>query len=319
MEPVEIREAVLILALCEERSFSRVAERYFISQSSLSKIIKKTEKNLGIKIFDRTSFPIKVTEEGQQFIVLFQRLYEIHKEIERRSDRINREKRVNLTVAAPRFFYTYLLPEVVQRFKKENPGINVQLIETNHIDMLGFLKAGIVDIGISANAKISPELQCHVLKQEHIILAVPKNLGVNRKIKQHAIAYEDLCSGAYLQKAESVPMSTFAGEHFVFLNSRNDTRTRALQVCYDAGFEPKIVMEIDQLLTAYYMAEAGKGLTFIRAGIPCYVGKSENLYFYKIDHPAMSRDICGYVTRENQQEQVHNKFIEYLKQYPMSL
>ena len=55
MEPVEVRDMLYILGVCEERSFSRAAEKYYISQPALSKIVKRVEGNLGAQIFDRSS------------------------------------------------------------------------------------------------------------------------------------------------------------------------------------------------------------------------------------------------------------------------
>ena len=53
MEPVEFREIAMILAVGEELSFTRAAEKSYISQPALSKIVRKVEKNLGAAIFDR--------------------------------------------------------------------------------------------------------------------------------------------------------------------------------------------------------------------------------------------------------------------------
>lgn len=67
MEPIEVRDMLYILAVCEERSFSRAAEKYYISQPALSKIVKRVEGNLGVRIFDRGLVPIRITPEGAVF------------------------------------------------------------------------------------------------------------------------------------------------------------------------------------------------------------------------------------------------------------
>ena len=65
MEAVEFREMELILAVSEERSFTRAAEKNYISQPALSKIVRRVEKNLGAAVFDRGSSPLRVTPEGR--------------------------------------------------------------------------------------------------------------------------------------------------------------------------------------------------------------------------------------------------------------
>ena len=84
----------------------------------------------------------------------------------------------------------------------------------------------------------------------------------------------------------------------------------------DAGFEPNIVMEMDQLLSAYYMAGTGAGITFIRASIPYYVGPSSDLVLYKIDHPDTSRELRAYYCEENCTELLRS-FLDHMKNSPM--
>ncbi len=88
---------------------------------------------------------------------------------------------------------------------------------------------------------------------------------------------------------------------------------RGLKICRDAGFEPNIVMEMDQLLSACYLAGAGSGITFIRASIPYYIGPSEELVFYKINHPDTTRNLSVYYRDEEVIALQKFSFIEHLK------
>lgn len=318
MEPVEFRDMLYVLAVYEEGSFSRAAEKCYISQPALSKIVKKVEGNLGVLIFDRGSFPLKVTAEGENFIEYFQRIEDIRREMENYCDEIRLRKKSDLNIGAPSFFCTYVLPPIVTAFQMEMPGCSIKLIETNDSDLRKFLKAGIVDMGISVEENMSPEFESFVLKHEFLILAVPSNYPVNESLCEYAVSYEDICSGRFRSpEVLSVPMEYFADERFLFLKQGNDMHRRGLKFCRDAGFEPKIVMELDQLLTAYYLAGAGEGATFTRASIPYYAGPSESLTFYKIDHPEMTRRILVYRNRKNMASQKQKAFMEYIRNYPL--
>ena len=105
--------------------------------------------------------------------------------------------------------------------------------------------------------------------------------------------------GRYLKEdMPAVSLSVFSGENFLFLKHGNDLWQRGMEMCHSAGFSPTITMELDQLLSAYYLAENGAGLTFVRASIPRYVGASDSLLFYKIDHPDIVRNIYIYLRRK---------------------
>ena len=57
-----------IFEVYREKSFTKAANKLFISQPALSAAIKKIEKNIGHELFDRSSNPIKLTEAGEIYI-----------------------------------------------------------------------------------------------------------------------------------------------------------------------------------------------------------------------------------------------------------
>lgn len=68
MRPIEFKDIDYIMAVERERSFSRAAEKKFISQPALSRIVKKVENELGFSLFDRGSFPLHVSSLGNSRI-----------------------------------------------------------------------------------------------------------------------------------------------------------------------------------------------------------------------------------------------------------
>ena len=292
MEPVEIREMALILAVSEELSFTRAAEKNYISQPALSKIVRRVEKNLGAAVFDRSSSPLRVTPEGKRIIEYFRQMQKVQNDLEAYCAELRRHRKNGLTVGAPSFFCTYVLPPLVSAFQMEHPDFAVKLIETNDAELLALLRAGVLDAGLTVEEDLPPELDSFVLKNESIVLAVPGANPVNERLRDfelgEAVMRDDALADPQLPR---VSMIEFAHERFLFLKEGNDIRRRGLKICRDAGFEPEIVMELDQLLTAYHLAEAGLGVTFVRASIPCYAGLSPDLCLYAVDHPDTQRHI----------------------------
>ena len=290
MEAVEFREMTLILAVSEELSFTRAAEKNYISQPALSKIVRRVEKNLGAAIFDRSSSPLRVTPEGRRIIEYFRQMQKVHRDLEDYCAELRRHRKNGLTVGAPSFFCTYVLPPLVSSFQMEHPDLAVKLIETNDAEMVALLRAGVLDAGLTVEEDLPPELDSFVLKNESIVLAVPGANPVNERLRGFELGEAVMRDGALDDPGlPRVSMKEFAHERFLFLKEGNDIRTRGLKICRDAGFEPEIVMELDQLLTAYHLAEAGLGVTFVRASIPCYAGLSPDLCLYAVDQNGFSR------------------------------
>lgn len=319
MEPIAIKDIILILTICDERSFSRAAARCYISQPALSKIVKRVEERLGFRLFDRSTSPLSIPHEAEPMIRYFRQMYDLHLQMEQYSQSYRRRS-TGINIAAPSFFCTYVLYSVIDAFRKEHPDVTVKLFETNDSDMQEFLLGGMVDIGLSVNTNMDPSLESETIRKENLVLAVPKSLPINQKLEYASISYGSLCSGNYLrEESPVVSMSEFSEQDFLLLKEGNHSRDLSLQICRDAGFEPHIVMELDQLLTAYYLADAGKGLTITRVGIPYYAGYSDSLCFYRIDHPDMSRDLRVYYTRRDRLSADQRSFIEKLKAFPLIL
>lgn len=319
MEPIEFRDMAYVMAVYEERSFSRAAERCYISQPALSKMVKRVEKNIGFEIFDRGSSPLKVTSEGEGVIEYFLKMQEVRTELERFCDTVMGQRKCDLSIGAPSYFCTHVLPPLISAFQLENPGYHIKLMETNDNDLRKFLKTGIVDIGLSVEPNMPPELSTFVLKNETIILAVPVEYAINRELKEYMLSYDEVCSGQFRDEAiEGISLARLREERFLFLKQGNDMYRRGMKICRDAGFQPNIVMELDQLLSAYYLAAAGEGVAFIRASIPFYTKEFRNqLVYYKIDHPETLRQIRVFYNDSIRINAKLDKFIQFMKNYPL--
>lgn len=290
MEPIEFRDIDLILSLSEELNFTRAAEKNYISQPALSKIVRKVERNLGAPIFERTS-PLKITPEGERFIEYFRLLRHTLRQLEEYCDCLRHNRKMDLAIGAPSYFCTYTLPQLLTEFESEHDDFNIKLIETNDAELRTLLSNGAVDVGFTVENHVLQGLNSFPIMNETIIQAVPRDYGVNSHLASFALSKETLRGGAVSDEVSAVSLSEFAGEKFLFLKRGNDSYSRGLKLCRDAGFEPHVVMELDQMLTAYRLAEAGLGIAFIRASLPCYAGFSPDLCLYKIAHTDTNRKI----------------------------
>lgn len=244
MEPVEFRDMEYVMAVHEEQSFSGAARKHFISQPVLSRVVRKVERNLGVTLFDRSSIPLKPTPQGQKVLEYFEQMQKLRMELEQYCETAGQQGGPGLTVAAPSFFCTYGLPPVIAAFKERYPDWEIRLVEANDRDLVDFLRAGVAELGISANGDTAPDMESEVLRTETIILAVPAGFAVNRGLEAYAL---DPARG---NDVPGLPLERFAGERFLFMKPGNDMRERGMRLCREAGFSPRIVMELDHVATS---------------------------------------------------------------------
>jgi DNA-binding transcriptional LysR family regulator len=223
----------------------------------------------------------------------------------------NNNKTIN--VGASSFFCAYTLPTIVQEFKREYPDYAVNLMEANAEDLVKCLRSGIFDIIIDVEKRDPKIFSSFVWAEEQILLAVPINYEINNKLTKYRLTFDEVGSGKFLsEKYPKVTLSEFKNENFLLLKKGNDMYQRSLKMCRKAGFTPKVSMYLDQLLTSYYLACNGKGISFVRAGITRYLEKTNNLFFYKIDDENSVRNIMLYYKTSQPLSKVGVDFIEFL-------
>ncbi|MEN6567028.1 MAG: LysR family transcriptional regulator [Veillonellales bacterium] len=302
-----------VYAVYLNKSFSKAAEKLYISQPAISAAIKKVEEEIGLPIFDRSSNPIQLTPAGEYYIESIEKIMEIEKDMVTHFSSLLGDNRGTINVGSASFFCAYILPTIVQAFKLEYPGITVNLLEANADDLIKCLRSSTIDIILDVE-KLDPNIfNSIVWEEEHIVLAVPASYEVNNRLKQYRLSFEDVGSGRYLeQKYSKVSMKHFENETFLLLKKGNDMYQRGLKMCKKAGFTPKVAMYLDQLLTAYYIACSGKGITFVRAGFTHYLEDTNKLFFYKIDDKNSVRNIMLYYKKSPSLSKACKNFIEFL-------
>lgn len=302
-----------LLLVYEKKSFSRAAESLYISQPALSSAVKKVEAELGAPIFDRTRSPLQLTEAGEYYIESAKKIREIERDLRNFFAQYSRKDSSNLVIGAATYFCTYILPDYIAEFESHHPGVQVSVFEANTDDLSHCIKNGIIDACVNVDTMKSASLHMWTWMKEHILLAVPASYEVNTGLEAFQLCWEDIVSGeCWSDAVPSVPLQTFSAQPYLFLKEGNDMYERAHHMCQNAGFSPKIVMYLDQLLTSYYIAREGHGVCFIRAEMLSYLKKTDKLVFYKLDDPLTLRNVYLYSQNRNRNSPLLPSLINFL-------
>jgi DNA-binding transcriptional LysR family regulator len=247
----------------KEKSFSAAAKNLFVSQPALSSAIKKIESKLGITIFDRSSQPIALTEEGKVYIEAVERIRTIKNGLETRLSDISKLKTGHITVSGENYISSFIYPRIIIEFMERYGGIDIEMVESNSHDLQNQLLSEDVDLLI--DYKFDPELYLsYPLTEEHIILCVPKKLEINERLKEYQLTARDIKNGKHLKNGcGGVHLKEFCDETFVILKKGNYSHRHSMELCAEAGFTPKVKIYPDQMITSYNMSRAGMGISMI--------------------------------------------------------
>ena len=294
----------------KEKSFSGAAKNLFVSQPALSSSIKKTEARLGITIFDRSSQPIALTEEGKVYIEAAEKILAIKRGLTERLNDMSELKTGRITVSGENYISSFIYPKIIIEFKNKYSGIDIEMVESNSHDLQNRLFDESVDLLIDYNFD-SEFYDSYPLTDEHIILCVPRKLPINEQLAEYRLTAKDIKNGNHL-KAEcpAVSLSRFSNEQFVILKKGNYSHFHSLELCADAGFTPNVKIYPDQMITSYNMSRAGMGVSLIPDLLIYSSAESGKCFFYKLSEQNSLRKLCIGFKKNRYKSRAVDEFIK---------
>ena len=267
----------------KEKSFSKAAEKMFISQPSLSATIKRVEEKVGYPIFDRSTKPLGLTELGKEYIRAAEQILTIQSDFDNLVNNWGALKTGKLVLGGSNLFSSWIFPKLMSEFAHIYPQIELILIEDNSTVLAKMLQDGSLDILLDYGIQDDKLFQKKLYTKEHLLLAVPVNFEINKKLQDYQISQQDIIDLKFLDASvPSVPLGNFAKEPFALMKPNNDTRKRAMKICRSFGFTPHIVLELDQQTTSYNVASSGLGISFLGNTLVSMVPNNPNVVYYKL-------------------------------------
>jgi LysR family transcriptional regulator of gallate degradation len=183
---MDVRHLRNLLAVIEEGSLGRAAQRLNISQPALTKSVKRLEEQLGIPLFDRDSRGMKPTFFAESLKGYAKAACIGVAEAEKQIEALRKGTEGTITIAGPPVIMTELLPEVLMRIALERPKLQVRVLSQNKGLFTELLdgKSSLV-IAMLYNEIPKQGLATQWLFDDRLVLAMRPDhpLGKRRKIK----------------------------------------------------------------------------------------------------------------------------------------
>jgi DNA-binding transcriptional LysR family regulator len=230
----------------EEKSFSRAAEKLFISQPSLSGYILRAEKELGITFFNRDAIPLTLTYAGERFINAAHEFTALEERLFREIGDITNNKSGRITVGVSTTRGPYIIPKLFKVFKNEYPQVELLLKEGSNENLLKMVNNGRVDFAFVGYADAS--LEIIQIRNDQVRLAAPLANPLTQQYVSKGVA--------------KINLAKFCNERFILLHKGQSLRNITDKIFSDYKTKPLIAYETRSFNTAYQMAIAGLGFIF---------------------------------------------------------
>lgn len=233
------------LSVVKEKNMTKAAESLGITQQALSSQISRLEQEYGCTFFDRRH-GYTLTQSGKRFYDSARQILSIDSETVRIINDINKNRMGELKIGISFSRGQAILPLILPEFHEKYPMIQLSVIEGSTRALEEDLAKGTIDLLIGYAPFMLETVVSEELVKEHIYLVVPDN-------KKYASVTE-----TYLKKHD---LSIYSGYPFILLKGNDRIRTLVNAEFHRYKTTPDIVLETENIQTAFSLASAGMGIT----------------------------------------------------------
>lgn len=274
---MELRELKLFLEVSNYNSFTKAAEHTFLSQSTLSKAIKKLEEELQLELFDRSTRHMQLTEAGKIVYKHSQKVFEVIEDLNVQLDQFREVATGEIKLGIPPLIGTLFFSEIARNFEERFPEVSLVLIERGAKVINQLVEEGTVDIAIVVLPEDESKFNITPFIQDNFVLFVHE---------EHRLAHK-----------ESIKLKDLKDEKFIVFTEDFALHDYIIHVCEAAGFTPNIALKSSQWDVMIEVVASQLGVTILPNSI-FNKQTNKNVKIIPIEEPELFWRL-GVITKKN--------------------
>jgi DNA-binding transcriptional LysR family regulator len=288
----DLRKLKYFVATAEELHFGRAARRLGLSQPPLSMQLRALELDLGARLFDRDNRNVALTKVGaillQEARKILAQVDHARSVVERAAHGLDGTLSVGFITPAEYSF----LPPLLRDFRRQYPGVALQLRELMSDAQITELGQGTLEVGFLTGPVSGAQFLYHLMTVEPLIAAVPR--GHRLSSTTGRLSIRQLAREGVIMFPRAIAPTLF---------------DETLAFCQGAGFTLRIAQEVPQSQTIISLVSAGVGVAIVPASMRRLRRKG---VVYRSFAERAPRQRCFAVWRSNQQSPVLEQFLKFV-------
>ena len=268
---VTLRQLRVFIAVAEALHFTRAADSLQLSQSSVSTLIRELEENLGLRLFDRHTRMLRLTQAGAEILPLARKAVADLDSVIGSSAQLKTLSRGRVSMAVASVQAALVMPHVIREFCIANPGVKVVLHDVAQEEVLQMVRAGEVDFGLGTASGSRHDLSTRTLWTEVFVAVLPSDHPLGRK---RELTWKDLKEAPIIGPLANNPVR----EQLDFALARE-------------GISLTRLYEVNLPLTIVGMVEGGLGIGVMTTSMARVV-KALGLTLKEITRPIVKREVA---------------------------
>lgn len=273
----DILDLQAFVAVAERASFRQAAADLFMSQSALSRRIDKLEESLGVKLFERTTRRVQLTNVGETFLVNVRTALDGLEDAVLGIADLAAHRTGTVTCACVPSAVWHFLPDVLKRFSERYPRIRVRVHDESAQDVLNLVLSGEADFGINFAGAENPEIVFAPIHVESYVLAMRSDHPLAGR---QVLNWKDTVDERYISVAKS-------------------SGNRSVIDAALAGVEkhPLILCEVNHVSGVLALVGAGLGVAAV-PGLSVLPGRPDGIVGVPLANPEIKRTL-GLITKRD--------------------
>lgn len=249
---VTLKQVRAFVAAADTGSLTTAAVAVNSTQSSLSVLIRELEEAIGLRLFDRTTRKLALTDAGQEYLVHARRILAEVEHAHLSTTELVARKRGRVVVAAPPIMAAALLPPIIAEFHRDYPNVSIVVEDVPPSEIVPGVASGQIDCGLGVFGDTPEGVKATALFKERLLLVARAG---HQLLGRPAIRWADL---------RDQPIIAIKGS--AHIRRELDIRLRLARVT-DAP-----VIEVRQMLTVLGMVSAGLGVAIWPSWATLFLG-----------------------------------------------
>ena len=239
---MELSQLEVLVAVAQEKGFSRAAQRLRRTQPAVSQAIRRLEAEIGAPVFDRSSKDATLTDAGRVLYGYALQLLNLRRDARGAIHELADLKRGRVVVAANEYGVLHLLP-VVEAYRARHPEIRVEIRRSLGSEIPSEVLRRDVELGVVTYHPPQPGLRTMTIGNDDLVLLV--------------------APGHRLARRAEVSIRDLGTERFLAHNVRSPFRERAVQTFERHRTPLHIAVELPTLEAIKRLVERGLGVALI--------------------------------------------------------
>jgi DNA-binding transcriptional LysR family regulator len=294
---VTLRQIRAFAAVARLGRFGRAAQHLHVTQSALSMLIRQLERELGLRLFDRHTRMVRLTEAGVDFLPVAEKALADLESAVAQSRELATLRRGRVSIATSTVLAGTLLPWAVHEFTARHPGIRCVVKDCAEEEIRHRVRVGDVDFGIGTALDPDPEVAELPLIEDRLVALV----GARHPLAdRREITWRELAEHPLIVLASGSPLRTMIDRGLAQAGVR-------VEPAYEASFSSTVIS----------MVAAGLGVAALPVNAR-QVSPKVSVHARPLVRPIVPRRVCLLLRREIAAAPAAAAFQEFLQDYVRS-